>query len=298
VSAAVILRSSRGPFLVLTPICICLGAAVVVAKGLPVPAVPFVLALLGGLLAHVSVNTLNEYLDFKSGLDLNTTRTPFSGGSGALPDHPNQTRAVLYAGIISLLLTAAIGLYFVWLQGFAIVPLGVTGLLLIVFYTQWINRLPWLCLFAPGLGFGLMVVGTQFVLTGGYLIESCLVGLVPFLLVNNLLLLNQYPDVQADAAIGRNHFPIAYGAIKSTRAYGVMWSEALVLVVLLVMIDQLPIWSLLALLPLALGAVAWRGAHKLAFDIASQPRFLAMNVLAALLTPLLLAITLVWPSLW
>jgi len=43
------------------------------------------LALLGAFLAHVSVNTLNEYYDFKSGLDLETIRTPFSGGSGALP---------------------------------------------------------------------------------------------------------------------------------------------------------------------------------------------------------------------
>lgn len=292
-SAAVILRSSRGPFLILTPICILLGVAVVVAKGLPVPALPATLALLGGLLAHISVNTLNEYLDFESGLDLNTTRTPFSGGSGALPEHPNQTQAVLYAGIISLLLTAAIGLYFVWLWGFAIAPLGAVGLLLIVFYTRWINRLPWLCLIAPGLGFGLMVVGTQFVLTGNYLMESFLLALVPFLLVNNLLLLNQYPDVQADAAIGRNHFPIAYGATNSTRAYGVMWGEAVVLVIMLVAINQLPSWSLLALIPLMLGAVAWHGATKLGFKIAAQPAFLALNVMTALLTPLVLAITLV-----
>ncbi len=41
------------------------------------------LALLGAFLAHISVNTLNEYFDFKSGLDLETIKTPFSGGSGA-----------------------------------------------------------------------------------------------------------------------------------------------------------------------------------------------------------------------
>ncbi len=43
------------------------------------------LALLGLLLAHVSVNVLNDYFDYRSGVDLKTQRTPFSGGSGILP---------------------------------------------------------------------------------------------------------------------------------------------------------------------------------------------------------------------
>lgn len=293
-SLSVIARSSRLPFLILTPICVFLGAAVVVAQGQALSAVPLILALLGGLLAHISVNTLNEYLDFSSGLDLATRRTPFSGGSGALPEHPEQSRTVLWVGIISLLLTAAIGAYFVWLHGLALMPLGVAGLLLIVFYTRWINRLPWLCLIAPGLGFGvLMVVGTQFVLTGDYRWPSLLIGLIPFLLVNNLLLLNQYPDVEADAANGRRHFPIVYGAVISTRAYGVMWLQTLCLVLLLVLADILPNWSLLALLPLSLGAGAWWGAGRYGFAIGEHPQWMALNVMTTLLTPLILAVTLV-----
>jgi len=292
-SLSVILRSSRIPFLILTPICIFLGAAAVIAQGLPISGQTLTLALVGGLLAHISVNTLNEYLDFASGLDLNTRRTPFSGGSGALPEHPEQSRAVLWVGVISLLLVIAIGLYFLWRHGLALLPLGVAGLLLVVLYTRWINRLPWLCLIAPGLGFGvLMVVGTQFVLTGDYRITSLLVGLIPFLLVNNLLLLNQYPDVQADKSIGRNHFPIAYGVAASNVAYGVMWLLAGLLIVLYAVSGLLSLWSLLALAPWLLGAVAWRGARTCGFDIGQQPQLLALNVMATLLTPLTLALVL------
>ena len=77
------------------------------------------LVLTAALAAHISVNTFNEYFDLRSGLDLNTQRTPFSGGSGALPQHPEMARAVLAMAVCSLLVTAAIGLYFIREHGWA-----------------------------------------------------------------------------------------------------------------------------------------------------------------------------------
>ncbi|MBA56326.1 MAG: prenyltransferase [Pseudomonadales bacterium] len=294
-SMSTIVRSSRVPFLILTPVCILLGAALVAAQGGSINGLYLVLALIGGLLAHISVNTLNEYQDFESGLDLNTQRTPFSGGSGALPEHPEHKQPVLYAAWISLLLTIGIGLYFVWLYGVAILPLGVVGVLIILLYTRWINRRPWLCLLAPGLGFGLlMVMGTQFVLTGEYWASAFWLGLIPFLLVNNLLLLNQYPDVEADAAIGRYHFPIAYGVTASNLAYGANWLLSVSLVVLYVAVGWIPFWGLLALLPLGMGALVWRGIRTHGFAIGAHPGFMAMNVMMTLFTPLLIGIVLFW----
>ena len=144
----------RGPFLVLTPVCVFLGANTVVANQVRVDLHLLFLALLGAVLAHISVNTFNEYLDFKSGLDLKTTRTRFSGGSGALPRNPGRAGAVFSAGVISLLATLLIGLFFVWKYGWGILPIGIAGLVLIVTYTGWINKHPFLCLVAPGTGFG------------------------------------------------------------------------------------------------------------------------------------------------
>ena len=53
-------------------------------------------------MAHTSVNALNEYQDFKSGLDLITVKTPFSGGTKSLPENPQKAHLALITGLVSL----------------------------------------------------------------------------------------------------------------------------------------------------------------------------------------------------
>ena len=77
-----ILGPMRLPFLILTPACVFLGVATAYRTNGSVDLFNVLLALLGALAAHISVNSFNEYSDFKSGLDEKTSRTPFSGGSG------------------------------------------------------------------------------------------------------------------------------------------------------------------------------------------------------------------------
>ncbi len=287
-------RSMRLPFLLLSPVCVFLGASIVVATYGEIDMLLLVLTLLGALFAHISVNVLNEYFDFKSGLDATTLRTPFSGGSGALPGNPESAAVVLMVGITSLLATAGIGLYFIWTTGPGILPIGLMGLLLIVSYTEWVNRRPLLCLIAPGLGMGiLMVVGTQVVLQGLHTPLAWLVSAVPFFLVNNLLLLNQYPDIQADTWVGRNNFPIAYGVNRSNLIYGLFAVAAAVTIVWGVATTLLPRESLIALVPLPLAVFALYGARKHGENIGCFPQYLGANVLVTLLTPLLLGISLV-----
>jgi 1,4-dihydroxy-2-naphthoate octaprenyltransferase len=289
-----VVQSMRLPFLLLTPVCVFLGASTVVANDTGVSLFLLALALLGGLLAHISANALNEYFDFRSGLDLATTRTQFSGGSGALPRNPDMAGAVFAVGAASLLATLMIGSFFVWKCGAGIVPLGLVGLLLIVGYTDWINRHPFICLIAPGTGFGfLMVVGTQYVLEGEYAPLSWLVAVVPFFLVNNLLLLNQYPDIEADASVGRNHFPIAYGVNRSNMGYAFFALATTVVIASYVLIGYLPVLGLVALLPMPLAFFSLYGAIKYGEDIGKFPQYLGANVAVALLTPLLLGVSII-----
>ena len=108
-----LLGPMRVPFLILAPACVLLGIATAYyATGTFHPGYA-ILAFIGGIAAHISVNALNEYYDFKSGLDLKTQRTPFSGGSGTLPAKPEMARAALVIGLVSLALTGLIGLYFI-----------------------------------------------------------------------------------------------------------------------------------------------------------------------------------------
>lgn len=290
-----VLQSMRPAFLLLTPVCVLLGLASAVAIKAPVSTPLFFLALLGAVAAHISVNTLNEYHDFRSGLDLHTNRTAFSGGSGALPGDPESAGAVLLVGLASLALTVIIGIYLVVQQGARIVPIGITGLVLVATYTKWLNRYPLLCLVAPGLGFGvLMVVGTHVVLTGAYAPLPWLIALVPFFLVNNLLLLNQYPDIVADAGVGRRHFPIAFGVTRSNRVYAGFMLAAYALILVLVVTGYVPEAGLIALVPMAFSVFALAGAKKHRAGIGEYPQALAANVAAATLTPLLLGLAMLF----
>ena len=244
-----LIQSTRPAFLVLTPVCVFVGLSTALASQAAIDPRLFALALVGALCAHVSVNTLNEYFDFTNGLDLKTARTPFSGGSGALPAHPELAGSVLVLGLASLAVTLSIGVYLIAKYGVPLLALGLSGVLLIVTYTRWINRSPLLCLIAPGLGFGLiMVVGTHVVLTGSYAPLAWLVALVPFFLVNNLLLLNQYPDIEPDRAAGRRHLLIAHGARAGAAVYLIFLLAAFAVPLLGVTTGYLPGGALIGLL--------------------------------------------------
>ena len=288
----ILFQSIRPSFLILSPVCVFLGTSTAINVSGPVDTFLLTLIVIGALCAHISVNTLNEYTDFKSGLDLITIKTPFSGGSGALPGNPSMANTVLAAGLITFSLTMAIGIYFISNHGTLVLPIGITGLVIILTYSKWLNRWPFLCLLAPGLGFGiLMVVGTHYLLTGENTITAWLAALVAFFLVNNLLLLNQYPDIQADRSIGRNHFPIAFGTRISSYVYSIFFISAYSTILIGIYYGYFPGLSLIALLPAALSAYAFKGALKHAGNIGTHTQYLGANVGATLLTPLLLGIS-------
>ncbi len=289
----VVFQSMRVPFLVLTVACVFLGASVAVFNQTAISLPILMLALFGALLAHISVNTLNEYFDFKSGLDFETEKTQFSGGSGALPQNPEMVNTVFMVGVVSSGLLFIAGAYFVWLYGMGIVPVGILGLIIIATYTGWVNKHPFICLVAPGIGFGfLMVAGTSFVLQGEYTMLPWLVAVIPFFLVNNLLLLNQYPDIKADRRAGRNHFPIAYGVKRSSLVYALFVLATIVSLVVFVVSGYFPVLSLVALLPMPLALFALHGAIKYGETIGRYPQYLGANVAATILTPVLLGVSL------
>jgi 1,4-dihydroxy-2-naphthoate octaprenyltransferase len=286
-----LLGPMRVPFLILTPACVAVGAGTAFFQTHAISWIQVFIILLGALASHICANAFNEYFDFKSGLDAKTQRTPFSGGSGTLPAHPEMKKNTLYLAIVSFVITAVVGFYFVWLRGYLLLPLGTIGLILLVTYTIWWAYNPILCLIAPGLGFGiLMVMGTHFCLTGSYSWISFIASLVPTFLVSDLLLLNQFPDVDADKSIGRKHFPITIGRQASAVLYGVFLLLAYVSVVIGVIFVLLPHYSLLALLTVFPAWKAYRGAYQNAENIPSLIPSMALNVVINLTTPLLLAV--------
>ncbi len=288
-----ILGIIRAPFLLLAPVCVAVGVGTAYWQKNPLNWWDIVLVLIGAVSAHISVNTFNEYFDFKSGLDTRTQRTPFSGGSGTLPAHPELERIAFLIAWATFAITGTIGIYFVYLYGWQLLPVGILGLLLLVTYTtRWAYH-PLSCLVAPGLGFGvLMVMGTHFALTGSYSWTAFIASLVPTFLVSNLLLLNQFPDVEADQSIGRKHFPITIGRKASSTLYGSFLLLSYLSIILGVLLNLLPALSLIALLTAIIAWRAYQGARKNAENIPALIPSMGMNVVLNLSTPALLALAL------
>jgi len=286
-----LLGPMRVPFLLLTPSCCLLGLGTAAWTTGHVNGWHFALALVGAVCAHISVNAFNEYSDFKSGLDARTQRTPFSGGSGTLPAQADMAGPALLMACVTLGITALSGLYFMSLYGLAILPLGLLGLVLLYAYTPWMTRSPLLCLVAPGLGFGpLMVMCVHFALTGQYSWTAFVASLVSFFLVSNLLLLNQFPDVEADRSVGRRHIPILFGRRTASLVYNLFLLLAYLSIVVGVVLGLLPVTALIGLLTAAIAIPAGLRAYRHAEDIPQLIPAMGMNVLINLLTPALVGI--------
>jgi 1,4-dihydroxy-2-naphthoate octaprenyltransferase len=209
---------TRPQFLLLSVVLVLLGTAIARHEGC-FDLLKFVLTMLGLILAHSSVNILNDYFDYKSGIDLETNRTPFSGGSGILPAGLLKPKGVYIYGVGCLMAALAIGLYLTFISGWQLLPLILLGGPVIYFYTSHLTK--WLVgEFWAGLGLGMLpVLGTYFVQTGRYSLEAVVASLAPGFLTANLLFLNEFPDVEADKKGGRYHLVIALGPKNASRLY-------------------------------------------------------------------------------
>ena len=224
-------------------------------------------------------------------MDEKTIKTPFSGGTGNLQENPEQANTIHIAGWVAAGITAAIGIIITLRTGLGLLPVGLLGLVTIVIYTSFINKFPWLCLISPGLGFGtFMVMGTEYAVSGQYTWTGFLISLVPFFLVNNLLLLNQFPDMEPDKSIGRKHFLVTYGRKNSAIVYTAFLIASYV-VLTAGAISGLFSWG--ALFGLATIFIAIPAVKTIFNNLNDMPKLASaqgMNVMLNLFTPLLAGI--------
>ncbi len=292
-----IIKSARPAFLVLGPITVALAVAVAHWKGADPSAGLVLMILLAAVAGHVSANAFNEYFDFRSGLDQQTKRTPFSGGSGLLPEQPELASHVLTLAWSSLAISSGWGLYLALAYQPALLPLGLLGVGLVYGYTRWLNRSAWLCYLAPGLGFGAVIyAGSSWLLSGALHGIDLLIALVVGLLASNLLLLNQIPDIEADRRVGRRHLAIKVGARRAAMIHAIASALVFALLAYGLLSDRLPLTAMLALIPAGLlpALLARTLGQQLAMPRLIQA--LAMNVAMTLLLPILLGLGLWWSA--
>jgi 1,4-dihydroxy-2-naphthoate polyprenyltransferase len=282
----------RIPFLILALILGILGAAIAwyesIRYGSPFNIGYAVLATFGLLIAHAAVNIFNDYFDARSGLDYKTSRTPFSGGSGAVPSGGLTIQQSLWLGITCLVLLVPIAMFFILKTGWMLLPLLVLAVLLIVLYTPLILKIyypEW----SPGLGLGILpVMGAYFVQTGEYTLTAFIASMPSYFLVHNLLLLNEFPDVEADMTVNRRTSPIVIGKKRAAYFFSLVTLLVYIWVVWAVTCHYMPVFTLLSLLTLPIAVNVIKGS----FRYNNMEIFLeAMkkNVLLVLLTQALIA---------
>ena len=279
----------RGPFLILSFVLAPIGTAIAWHDG-SFNLGYFLLAWVGAILAHVGVNVFNEYFDYKSGLDFETQKTPFSGGSGILTAGLIEPRKAYLLGAACLFVDAVIGVYFVIVQGWGLLPVIVLGGLFAYFYTPYISR--WrVGEVAAGLGLGsLVVLGAYFVQTGQYTWEVIVASLAPGFLTANLLLLNELPDLEADRQVGRRNLVMALGKSRAAWLYTILLACTYLSIVLGVVFRLVPWPALIVLLTIPLARKAIQGALQHYDDVPKLVPALAANVMTILATDALLAV--------
>lgn len=249
------------------------------------------LVLVGLLLVHIAVNTLNDYFDYKSGIDLKTNRTPFSGGSGILVAGQLSATKTFWFGTISFMLAVPIGVYFILKVGWFLLPLFVVGTLLVFFYNTYFTKLGFgMPEFCAGLGMGtLPVLGTYIILSKSFSYPALFASIPSGILVCNLLLLNEIPDAEADKIGGRKTLPIILGKDRTAIIYSGLTLLVYVWIILGVMGQIMPPLTLIALftLPFAFKAISGSFAHA---DTSKMLPAQGANIMVVLLTQFLLGI--------
>jgi 1,4-dihydroxy-2-naphthoate octaprenyltransferase len=249
------------------------------------------LAMLALALMHGSVDALNDWHDYsKSGIDRATRQTPFSGGSGLVPSGKLSPRDALMVGVVTLAAGCAIGLYLAWVAGWTLLVIGAVGALSVVLYTPLLTRLGLGELLA-GFALGtLPVVGTYFLLTGTIDAAAWISSIPAGLLTYNLLLLNEFPDTEADRAGGRRHMVVLLGKSRARWLYAAVEAGAYVVVVVGVVLGMLTPWALLALVAGIFAAKAIAGALKDYDSFEALIPAQGANVIAVLATNASLAV--------
>jgi 1,4-dihydroxy-2-naphthoate octaprenyltransferase len=209
---------ARAPFLLLPVTLVLCGAGAAAYEG-AVSWARSLLALVALVSVHISVNALNEWSDMRRGIDLDTTPTPFSGGSGTLPRGEAPVNAALILGLSAAGPGLLVGLWFLHTVGWGFLPFLAVGAILVLGYTDALARIG-VGEIAAGLGLGgLAVAGTAFVQVGTLGASAVAASVPAFLMTFNLLLLNEFPDEEADRKGGRRNLVLILGRSRAASVY-------------------------------------------------------------------------------
>lgn len=291
------LRGMRAPFFSASVIPVLVGgAAGYFASGLFHWGY-FLVTLLGMVALHAAANMINDYFDFRSGCDPNNpARTIFNGGSNVIADGLMTEQAMRVGIGVAYAIGVACGLFLavaMGAKGWVVLVLGLVGVAISYAYTE-----PRLLLAGRGVGevgialsFGLLSVQGAAFVQGGAFSWTGLFAAVPVAgLITAILWINQFPDVPADHAVGKDNLVVRLGPARARWGYYGLLAITYLAIPIGIAVGALPWWSLLGLGGLPLAVQAARILHARY----QEPRTLlpaqGMTIQAHMATGVLLAL--------
>jgi 1,4-dihydroxy-2-naphthoate octaprenyltransferase len=217
-----------------------------------------VLCLGFSLLIQIGTNFANDYYDYIRGADTGARVGPRRAVAAGLIPPATMKRAMIAIFVAAF----ATGLGLVAWGGPWLIAIGAASILCGIAYTGG----PWPLAY-HGLGdvfvflfFGLIAVGgTFFVQAGRLTLDAVLAGVPVGLLAANILVVNNYRDVETDAAANKRTLVVRLGRGAARAQFGFSLLVALVVPVLF-FLRGFQAW---VLLPLALAPMAWSHARQL-----------------------------------
>jgi 1,4-dihydroxy-2-naphthoate octaprenyltransferase len=219
-----LLLATRPKFLIASAAPILVGTSLASATTQTFNPLLFALALLALITIHAGANMTNDYFDHTSRNDwLNKNPTPFSGGRRYIQQAILSPKATLTTAVILLAAGSAVGVVIVLLtRSIFILILGLIGLLGGFFYTAPPIRLGYRSTGEPviALLFGLLPVYASYYLQTRTvdtipLLPACIIAILIFLVI----LVNEFPDAAADAAVNKRTLVVHFGPTASVWIY-------------------------------------------------------------------------------
>ena len=223
--------------------------------------IPAAICLVFALLVQIGTNFANDYLDGVKGTDTDARLGPRRAVAAGLV----SASTMKWAAIGILAFAFSLGLSLIHFGGWWLLAVGISSVLCAWFYTGGPYPLAY-----NGMGdvfvvlfFGLIAVGcTYFVQALQITVDVLLLGLACGLVTNNILVVNNYRDLEEDILASKRTLVVMMGRRFAQIQY--LGSTVLAAAILLVLaLKQHAFWLGLAGAPLSYGVVIGARLHRL-----------------------------------
>jgi len=252
VSAKTLFLSTRPWSFPMTAISITIGGILALLESHSFYLDLYLLVLAGSIILHAFTNVVNDYFDYKYGVDKSGAPTtkyrPHPIVSGFLT--PGET---LVFSLMLLLLGAAIGFYLILLRGILVALFGVIGVLLATLYTAPPVKFKYHAMGEVGIFFAfgpVMVVGSYYVQTMNLSMNAFLASIPIGILIALVAFANNLRDIEYDTSVGLRTIASLLGVSRGIKFFLTMNFLAIIGVVILVLLSILPVFTLISLIAL------------------------------------------------